>query len=184
MGTERGVAIAAAVLAGSVALLGFGLDSGGEAMASVIVIWRLSGSRLVSAISERRTQHLVAVSYFLLAPYIAVEAIRTLVAGDHTETSIAGVALTAATAVFEPALGVAELRIGGRLGSAATAGEGTQNLLCAFLAMVVFAGLAASTLLGAWWADGAVALGIAGRKDGGRRPRDHAAVQPRPGTPC
>ena len=161
MGIEGGVAIAAAVVAGSVALLGFGLDSGIEAMASVIVIWRFTGARLASPTSERRAQQLVAVSFFLLAPYIAAEAIRALAAGDRAETSIVGLALTAGTAVFEPALGVTK-RIGARLGSSATAGEGTQNLLCAYLAMAVFAGLAANTLWGAWWLDGVVALGIAG----------------------
>jgi divalent metal cation (Fe/Co/Zn/Cd) transporter len=162
MGVEGGVAIAAAVVAGSVALLGFGLDSGVEAMASVIVIWRLTGTRLASAASERRAQRLVGVSFFLLAPYIAIEAILSLAAGDRAETSIAGLILTAGTAIFEPALGVAKRRIGARLGSAATAGEGTQNLLCACLAMAVFAGLAANTLWGAWWLDGVIALGIAG----------------------
>ena len=162
MAIEGGVAIGAAVVAGSVALLGFGLDSGIEAMASIIVIWRFTGTRLASTTSERRAQQLVAVSFFLLAPYIAVEAIRALAAGDRAETSIIGLVLTAGTAIFEPALGVAKRRIGARLGSAATAGEGTQNLLCAYLAMAVFAGLAANTLWGAWWLDGVVALGIAG----------------------
>ena len=90
----------------------------------------------------------MAVSFFLLAPYIAAEAIRALAAGDRAETSIVGLVLTAGTAVFEPALGVAKRRIGARLGSSATAGEGTQNLLCAYLAMAVFAGLAANTLVG------------------------------------
>jgi divalent metal cation (Fe/Co/Zn/Cd) transporter len=162
MGIEGGVAIVAAVLAGSVALLGFGIDSGIEAMASIIVIWRFTGTRLSSASSERRAQQLVAVSFFVLAPYIVVEAIRALVAGDRAETSIAGLVLTAGTAIFEPALGVVKRRIGARLRSSATAGEGTQNLLCAGLAMAVFAGLAANTLLGAWWLDGVVALGIGG----------------------
>ena len=162
LGVEAGVAIAAAVVAGSVALLGFGLDSGIEAMASVIVIWRFTGTRLASAFSERRAQRLVAVSFLLLAPYIAVEATWALVAGDRAETSVAGLILTAGTAIFEPALGVAKRRIGARLGSVATAGEGTQNLLCAYLAMAVFAGLAANTLFGAWWLDSVVALAIAG----------------------
>jgi divalent metal cation (Fe/Co/Zn/Cd) transporter len=161
MGIEGGVAIGAAVVAGSVALLGFGLDSGIEAMASVIVIWRFTGTRLASPTGERRAQRMVAASFYLLAPYIAAEAIRALAAGDRAETSIAGLVLTAGTAVFEPALGVAKRRIGAQLGSAATAGEGTQNLLCAYLALAVFAGLAANTLLGAWWLDSAVALGIA-----------------------
>jgi divalent metal cation (Fe/Co/Zn/Cd) transporter len=161
MGIEGGVAIGAAIAAGSVALLGFGLDSGIEALASIIVIWRFTGTRLASPTAERRAQKLVAASFFLLAPYIAAEAIRALAAGDHAETSIAGLVLTAGTAIFEPALGVAKRHIGARLGSAATAGEGTQNLLCAYLALAVFAGLAANTLFGAWWLDGAVALGIA-----------------------
>jgi divalent metal cation (Fe/Co/Zn/Cd) transporter len=73
-----------------------------------------------------------------------------------------GFVLTAGTAIFEPALGLAKRRIGARLGSSATAGEGTQNLLCAYLAIAVFAGLAANTLWCAWWVDGVVALGIAG----------------------
>ena len=162
MGIEGGVAIGAAIIAGSVALLGFGLDSGIEAMASIIVIWRFTGTRLASATSERRAQQLVAVSFFLLAPYIAAEAIHALAAGERAETSIVGLVLTAGTAVFEPVLGVAKRRIGTRLGSSATAGEGAQNLLCAYLAMAVFAGLAANTLLGVWWLDGAVALMIAG----------------------
>ena len=69
------VAIGAAIVSGSVALLGFGLDSGIEAIASIIVIWRLTGTRLASPTSERRAQRLVAVSFYLLAPYIAAEAI-------------------------------------------------------------------------------------------------------------
>ena len=98
LGIEGGAAIIAAVMAGSVALLGFGLDSGIEAMASAIVIWRFTGTRLASAASERRAQRLVVVSSFLLAPYIAVEATGALVAGDRAETSIAGLNLTAGTA--------------------------------------------------------------------------------------
>jgi divalent metal cation (Fe/Co/Zn/Cd) transporter len=187
MGVEGAVAIGAAVIAGSVALLGFGLDSGIEAMASIIVIWRFTGVRLASPTSERRAQRLVAISFFLLAPYIAAEAVRGLVAGDRAETSIAGLVLTAGTAIFEPALGVAKRRIGIRLGSPATAGEGTQNLLCAYLAMAVFAGLAANTLWGAWWLDGVVALGIAcwavveGRRAWAGQ---SCGCAPQPGLPC
>jgi divalent metal cation (Fe/Co/Zn/Cd) transporter len=160
LGIEAGVAVGAAVIAGSVALLGFGLDSGIEALASVIVIWRFTGTRLASATSERRAQRLVAVSFYLLAPYIAIEAIRALASADRAETTIAGIVLTAGTAVFEPVLGLAKRRLGARLGSAATAGEGTQNLLCAYLAAAVLAGLLANTLFGVWWLDGVVALAI------------------------
>jgi divalent metal cation (Fe/Co/Zn/Cd) transporter len=161
LGIEAGVATGAAVIAGSVALLGFGLDSGIEALASITVIWRFTGTRLASATAERRAQRLVGLSFYLLSPYIAIEATRALTAGDHAETSIAGIVLTAGTVVLEPALGLAKRRLGARLGSAATAGEGTQNLLCAYLAAAVLAGLLANTLLGAWWLDGVVAIAIA-----------------------
>ena len=160
LGVEAGVAMVAAVMAGSNALLGFGLDSGIEALASVIVVWRFTGSRLTSERSERRAQQLVAVSFFLLAPYVAVEAATALVRGDRAETTILGIVLTAGTAAFEPGLGVAKRRIGARLTSAATAGEGMQNLLCAYLAFAVLLGLLANTLFGIWWLDGVVALGI------------------------
>lgn len=162
LGVEAGVAVGAAIVSSSVALLGFGLDSGVEALASVIVVWRFSGTRLHSKLSERRAQQLVAVSFFLLAPYVAVEAALALSGGDRPETTIIGIALTAGTALLEPPLGVAKRRLGARLGSRATSGEGVQNLLCAYLAVAVLAGLLANTLLGIWWLDGAVAIGIAG----------------------
>jgi divalent metal cation (Fe/Co/Zn/Cd) transporter len=149
LGIEAALAIGAALIAGSVALLGFGLDSGIEALASIIVIWRFTGPRLLGAGADRRAQQLVAVSFYLLAPYIAAEAIWGLVNLDNPETSIAGLVLTAGTAILEPGLGLAKRRIGRRLGSAATAGEGTQNLLCAYLAIAMFAGLLANTVFGA-----------------------------------
>ena len=140
-----------------------------------------------SATAERRAQKLVAASFYLLAPYIAVEAVRALAAGDRAETSIAGLALTAGTAIFEPVLGIAKRRIGARLGSAATAGEGTQNVLCAYLAIAVFTGLGANTLFGAWWLDGIVALGIAGWAviEGRRAWTGYGcACASQPGQPC
>jgi len=121
----------------------------------------LAVHRLTGTLSERRAQQLVAVSFWLLAPYIAVEAILGLISGDRPETSWAGIALTAGTFLLEPPLGIAKRRLGQRLGSAATAGEGTQNLLCAYLAGAVFTGLVANTAFGWWWLDGAVALLIA-----------------------
>jgi divalent metal cation (Fe/Co/Zn/Cd) transporter len=162
LGVEAGVAIGAALVARSTALLGFGLDSGIEALASIIVVWRFTGTRLASALSERRAQKLVAVSFFLLAPYIAVEAAQALAAGTRAETSIVGIVLTAGTALLEPPLGIAKRRLGARLGSAATAGEGAQNMLCAYLALAALFGLLANTVLGLWWLDGVVAIAIAG----------------------
>jgi divalent metal cation (Fe/Co/Zn/Cd) transporter len=161
LGIEGGVAILAAVLAGSVALLGFGIDSAIEALASVIVIWRFTGSRTLSPASERTAQRAVAVSFYLLAPYIAAESLRTLILGRHAETSWLGVALAAIALAWCPALGVMKKRLGARLGSAATAGEGRQNLLCAYLAVAVLAGLLANTWFGIWWLDPGVGLLIA-----------------------
>ncbi len=161
MTAEGAIAITAALLAGSVALLGFGLDSAIEALASVIVIWRFTGSRRLSQAAERRAERLVAISFFLLAPYIAQDAIRTLIAGQHPHTSWLGIVLSVASIITMPLLGNAKRQIGQRLGSGATTGEGTQNLLCAYLAAGVLVSLALNAAFGLWWADPAVALGIA-----------------------
>ena len=157
---EGSVAVVAGLVAGSIALVGFGLDSAIEGLASLIVVWRFSGSRTLSTTSERRAQQLVAVSFFLLAPYVAVEALLALAVEHHAETSWLGVALATGSLLVCPGLGVAKRRIGARLGSAATRGEGKQNLLCAGLALGVLAGLLANTLFGLWWLDPAVALVI------------------------
>ena len=162
MVAEGAIAITAAVIAGSVALLGFGLDSAIEGLASVIVVWRFTGTRTLSQTAEARARKAVAVTFFLLAPYIAYDAVATLVARHRAETSWLGIGLSIASLIVMPILGMAKRRLGARLDSAATAGEGTQNLLCAYLAAAVLAGLLANTLLGWWWLDPVVALGIAG----------------------
>jgi divalent metal cation (Fe/Co/Zn/Cd) transporter len=161
MSAEGVIGIAAGAVAGSVALVGWGLGSVIEGLAAVIVIWRFTGSRTHSASSELRAQRAVAISFFLLAPYIAVEAVRSLASGDHPETSVLGIAVTASSVVLMPALGVAKRRLGERLGSSATAGEGTQNLLCAAQGAAVLVGLAANAIAGTWWLDSVIALGLA-----------------------
>src|SRR6516165_819585 len=158
---EGVVGVIAGVLAGSIALVAFGLDSAIEGLASVIVIWRFTGARTISADAERRAQKWVAVSFFLLAPYVAAEAIETLIEGAAAETSWLGIGLTAGTLVLCPWLGRAKQRIGEKIGSRATYGEGTQNVLCAILAGAVLVGLAANTLFGLWWVDPVIALVIA-----------------------
>jgi divalent metal cation (Fe/Co/Zn/Cd) transporter len=161
MTVEGVLGVLAGALAGSVALVGWGLGSAIEGLAAVIVIWRFTGPRTLSDSSERTAQRAVAVSFFLLAPYIAVEAIRSLAGGERPATSVLGIAVTASSVLLMPALGVAKRRLGARLGSRATAGEGTQNLLCAAQGAAVLLGLVANALLGAWWLDGAVALVLA-----------------------
>jgi divalent metal cation (Fe/Co/Zn/Cd) transporter len=158
---EGAVGVIAGLVAGSIALIGFGLDSAIEGIASVIVVWRFTGSRTLSHHAERRAQQFVGISFFLLAPYIAVEALRTLIIEHHPETSVIGIVLTTGTLLICPRLGLAKQRLGDRLGSAATKGEGKQNLLCAGLAIGVLAGLVANTAPGVWWLDPIVALAIA-----------------------
>jgi divalent metal cation (Fe/Co/Zn/Cd) transporter len=161
MTLEGALGIAAGVVAGSVALVGWGLGSAIEGLAAVIVIWRFTGSRTHSEGSERRAQRAVAVSFFLLAPYIAVEAIRALAGSQHPDSSVLGIVVTASSVVLMPALGLAKRRLGEQLGSGATAGEGTQNLLCAAQGAAVLVGLAANSLAGGWWLDPVIALGLA-----------------------
>ncbi len=162
LGFEGAATVLAGVLAGSIALVANGLDSGIEAIASVIIVWRFTGSRMLSGTSERRAQQLVSVSFFLLAPYVAFEAIQTLALEHHAETSWLGIGLSVGTLCICPWLGRAKLRLGEQLGSPATAGEGRQNLICAYLALAVLTGLLVNTLFGIWWLDPAVALGISG----------------------
>jgi divalent metal cation (Fe/Co/Zn/Cd) transporter len=160
MTAEGVVGVLAGAAAGSIALVGWGLGSAIEGLAAVIVIWRFTGSRTHSETAERRAERAVAVSFFLLAPYIAIEATRSLISGDHPETSMLGIVVTASSVVLMPALGVAKRRLGDQLGSGATAGEGTQNLLCAAQGAVVLVGLAANAAVGAWWLDAVIALGL------------------------
>ena len=151
-----------ASLAGSVALTGFGLSSAVEGLASVIVIWRFTGSRTHSATAETTAQKAVAISFWLLAPYVAIESILHLLSAEQASTSIAGIIVTCGSIVFMPMLGRAKLRLGARLGSGATAGEGTQNILCALLAGATLVGLLGQSLLGVWWLDPLAGLFIAG----------------------
>jgi divalent metal cation (Fe/Co/Zn/Cd) transporter len=162
MGAEGAIAITAGILAGSIALIGFGIDSAIEGAASLVIVWRFTGHRLLSDAAEHRARRLVAIQFFLLAPYVTVEAVRHLITGAEVETSWPGMALTATSLVGMPVLGVAKQRLAQTLGSSATHGEGAQNLLCAYLAGAVFLGLAGNALFGWWWLDPIAALAIAG----------------------
>src|SRR5438034_6424200 len=161
MTIEGAVGLVAGFAAGSIALVGWALSSGVEGLASVIVIWRFTGARTLSETAEGRAQKAVAISFWILAPYVAAESVRDLVARHEPGTTVLGIALTATSLVLMPLLGVAKHRLGARLGSNATAGEGTQNLICAALAAAVLAGLATNALFGWWWLDPLVGLGVA-----------------------
>jgi len=158
---EFAVAIAAGIAAGSIALIGFGADSLIEVFSGGVIGWLFSGRRLGSDTAERRAQRLIAVSFFVLAAYVGLESLRTLLGGGHPGASWVGIGLAAFTAPTMPLLARAKRRVGERLSSAATVQEGRQNQLCAYLSIALLIGLGANAVLGWWWADPAAALVIA-----------------------
>jgi divalent metal cation (Fe/Co/Zn/Cd) transporter len=162
MTVEGAVAIASGIVASSIALVGFGLDSAIEGFASLVIVWRFTGHRMFSAGAETRAQKLVAIQFFLLAPYVGIESVRNLIGGEHAGTAVVGMALAASSVVLMPLLAIAKQRLADQLGSAATKGEGRQNMLCAYLAAALLIGLAVNALFGAWWLDPGVGLLIAG----------------------
>ncbi len=155
---EAAIAIAAGVIAGSVALVGFGADSVIEAGAGFVVLWLVTGDRLSSHRAERSAQQLIAASFLLVALYVTIESARDLIAGHHPAVSWAGVALAAVTLVAMPPLAAAKRRVGIELGSSAATSESRQTMLCAYLSAALLVGLLANAVAGWWWADPAVAL--------------------------
>ncbi|MCW2960588.1 MAG: putative conserved integral rane protein [Thermoleophilia bacterium] len=158
---EGVVGIGSGIAAGSIALIGFGIDSVIEGLASLVIVWRFSGARLTSETAELRAQRLVAAQFFILAPYITIQATRDLIVGHHPDVSIVGICLAVASLISMPLLGRAKQRIGRRMGSVATEGEGAQNILCAYMAAALLVGLGANALFGLWWLDPAAGLVIA-----------------------
>jgi divalent metal cation (Fe/Co/Zn/Cd) transporter len=161
-GIEAAVAIVAGIVAGSVALVGFGADSLVEALAGVTVLWRFSGGRSSSERAERRAQQLIAASFLLIAAYVGIEAVRNLIAAEHPDVSWVGIALAAVTLVTMPPLAKAKAKVAHQIGSSATVSESRQTMLCAYLSAALLAGLVANAAGGWWWADPVVALMIAG----------------------
>jgi divalent metal cation (Fe/Co/Zn/Cd) transporter len=158
---EFAIAIAAGVAANSIALIAFGADSLIEAVAGFVVVWLFTGSRLGSHAAERRAQQLIALSFYLLAAYVVVEATRSLIVGDQPDASWIGIGLAAVTAPTMPLLARAKRRVGEELGSSATVKEGAQNMICAYLSVALLVGLLSNALLGWWWADPITAFLIA-----------------------
>jgi divalent metal cation (Fe/Co/Zn/Cd) transporter len=159
---EFAVALGAGIAAGSIALIGFGADSLIESLAGFVVLWLFTGRRVGSAAAERRAQQLIAVSFFVLAAYVGVESIRSLLGGHEPDASWIGIGLAAFTAPTMPLLALVKRRIGRQLGSAAAVKEASQTQLCAYLSVALLIGLLANALAGWWWADPLAALVIAG----------------------
>ena len=139
---EAAIAIAAGAIAGSIALVGFGVDSVIEVGAGVVVLWLMAGGRSSSARAERRAQQLIAASFAVLAAYIAFEAARDLIGGHRPQASWVGIGLSVVTLATMPPLAAAKRRAAEHLGSSATASESRQTMLCAYLSAALLVGLA------------------------------------------
>lgn len=158
---EAAIALVAGVLASSVALEGFGIDSVIELLAGGVIVWLFTGGRGSSTAAERRAQQAIATSFFLLAAYVTVASVNDLAGGHHPGTSWVGIGLAAFTAPTMPLLAHAKRKIGHALGSSATVSEANQSQLCAYLSIALLAGLLLNAVWGLWWADPGAALVIA-----------------------
>lgn len=151
-------AIAAGLLAGSVALVAFGLDSSVEVFASLVVIWELRGA---DRRRERVALRLIGIGYLVVAAYVALDATTALIRGNHPAASPIGMLLLGATVLVMGGLGVAKLRIGAQLDSPTVRADGRFSLVDGSLALAVLVGLVLTAAFGWWWADAVLALLIA-----------------------
>jgi divalent metal cation (Fe/Co/Zn/Cd) transporter len=160
MTVEAAVAIISGIIASSIALIGFGVDSVIEFFAATVVVWQLHGS--VSEDRETRALRLIALTFFALATYLAIESITDLVSRHRPEQSTAGIAVTAAALVVMPLLALAKRRTGQELGSQALIADAAESAFCAFTSAATLLGIGLNAWFGWWWADPAAALVIAG----------------------
>jgi divalent metal cation (Fe/Co/Zn/Cd) transporter len=162
---EAIVAIGAGYLAGSVALIGFGLDSVIESISGVALYHRLSGELRASdargnAARERRALYFVGASFFLIAAYVLYEAVSTLWNREAPEHSPVGIALAAASLIVMPLLGSSKLRVAKALGSPALAADAMETFVCSYLSLALLLGLGLNAWLGWWWADPVAGLAM------------------------
>ncbi|MDK3256348.1 cation diffusion facilitator family transporter [Blastococcus capsensis] len=156
---EAVVAISAGLVAGSVALIGFGLDSVIEVSSGLIILWQFA-HRLPES-RERQALRLMSVAFGLLAAYVGVESVRSLIVGADPHTSPVGIGLTVASLIVMPFLSWAQRRTGKALGSAAVVADGTQTALCTALSAAVLTGLLLNATLSWGWADPVAGLIVA-----------------------
>ncbi len=157
------VAIASGVVAGSIALIGFGVDSYVEVFAGAVILWRLSKEahgQHVSEQAERRAVKLIAATFLFLAVGIAIESIRKLVTGEHPGASPVGIAVTIVSLIVMPLLARAKRRVGKQLDSRAVQADATETVLCVYLSAIVLLGLVLNAAFGWWWADPLAGFGI------------------------
>lgn len=159
---EGVIAVWSGVAAGSVALIGFGLDSAIEVTAAAVLIWRLqlSAEDERTERRERLAHRVVGATFIVLAIYIAAEVVYTLAVGNEPDTSTVGLSLAIAATFVMPALGLAKRWNAQSLGSRALIAEANETLVCSYLSFTLFFGLGANALFGWWWADIVAAMAM------------------------
>jgi divalent metal cation (Fe/Co/Zn/Cd) transporter len=160
---EGVVAIGSGAIAGSIALVGFGVDSFVEVFAGAVILWRLAkeqDGQHVSDAAEQRAVKLIAATFLMLAVGIAFESVRKLASGTHPDASTVGIALTAVSLVLMPLLARAKRTVGVEMGSRAVEADATETMLCVWLSAIVLSGLLLNMLFSWWWADPLAGLGI------------------------
>lgn len=153
---EAIAAIAAGAAAKSVGLVSFGLDSTIEVASALVVVWQFRGGH--DEQRERVALRAIAISFFALAAYAAIQAIVDLVNRSEPESSIPGIVIAALSLVVMPVLSWAKRRVGRQLGSTTVVADSAQTLLCAYLSAALLVGLVLNSALGWWWADPLIAL--------------------------
>lgn len=155
---EAIVAIVSGTEAGSIALVGFGLNSIVEVGSAIVVVWQFSGA---DAEREQRALKLIAGSFFVFAAYVAGQAVWDLVSRSVPQESVPGIALAALSLVVMPVLAIAKRRVGRRMSSRTVVADSGQTMLCSYLSAILLIGLVANASIGWWWADPIAALVIA-----------------------
>lgn len=154
---EAGIAIGAGIVAGSIALVGFGVDSFIESLSGGVLLWRLR-SHEADERRERLALKFVGVSFLVLAAYVAFDAAKTLWLREPPETSMVGITLAAFSLAIMPVLARAKRRVAARLQSRALHADSRQTDICAYLSAILLGGLGLNALTGWWWADPVAAL--------------------------
>jgi len=162
---EAVVAVGVGIAVGSVALIGFGVDSGIEVVSAVALLWRLlkagpHASVPEESAAERKALYLVAATFFLLALYILYEAVGALISGEGPESSIVALVLSAVSLVIMPVLAYLKGRTGREMGSRALVADSKETWVCSYLSLALLLGVGLNVLFGWWWADplGALAM--------------------------
>lgn len=157
------VGIVSGIAAGSIALVGFGVDSYVEVFAGAVIVWRLSKERHgqhLSAQAEARAVRLIAITFLVLAAGIGVESVRKLIVGAEPDESWFGIGLAVVSLVVMPILARAKRQVGEQMGSRAVTADATETTLCVWLSAILLVGLGLNALFGWWWADPLAGLAI------------------------